>query len=270
MILHPGYRALTLLAIFFAGIKVGVSQVIPTIFGTSPLKNDSSSLYDAFNAYVVANTNQEDRALEAILTEMARVRRYGFSVGELERAKSNMLTRWDKIYKERDKKSNDRFISEYANHYLENEAIPSVDEEYELVKQLLPTIGLRDFNEKMESWFIDRNQVMLIRGPESVDVKHLDEEEIIMKRPARFALLLVCVPPAVLGVLSPASLPAERVTMEWRFDAEGDLRGWTLGGHIRDAKVVGGALLGETSDWDPILLGPVFEVAARPTQRVEI
>ena len=75
---------------------------------------------------------------------------------------------------------------------------------------------------------------------------------------------------AVIGVCTANSLSAEKVAIEWRFDTDGNLRGWTLGGHVKEAKVAGGALAGQTSDWDPILLGPVFEIAATPTQRVEI
>lgn len=58
--------------------------------------------------------------------------------------------------------------------------------------------------------------------------------------------------------------------IEWRFDTEGNMRGWTTGGHIRNARILHGALLGETSDWDPILIGPLFQIEATPTQCVEI
>ncbi|NQT38868.1 MAG: glycoside hydrolase family 99-like domain-containing protein, partial [Planctomycetes bacterium] len=77
------------------------------------------------------------------------------------------------------------------------------------------------------------------------------------------ALAILCVSPSV-------SRPAENVAVEWRFDKVGDLRGWAVGGHIRQATVSGGALMAETSDWDPILFGPVFEITATPTQCVEI
>ncbi len=76
-------------------------------------------------------------------------------------------------------------------------------------------------------------------------------------------LVILCVSPAV-------SRPAENVVVEWRFDTVGELRGWAVGGHIRSVRVSGGALTGETGDWDPILVGPVFESRATPTQCVEI
>ena len=78
------------------------------------------------------------------------------------------------------------------------------------------------------------------------------------------------VPLTILCSFPSIILSAENVNVEWRFGREGALAGWTIGGHIRDAKVSDGALRGETSDWDPILIGPVFEIAATPTQCVEI
>ena len=83
------------------------------------------------------------------------------------------------------------------------------------------------------------------------------------KRLLLATLIMFCVSPVV-------SRSADNVAIQWRFDTEGDLRGWAVGGHIRDTKVSGSALTGETSDWDPILFGPVFEIAATPTQCVEI
>lgn len=60
------------------------------------------------------------------------------------------------------------------------------------------------------------------------------------------------------------------VIQEWRFDLDGQLLGWSTGGHIRDTRVQHGALRGTSVDWDPILLGPVFEIKTSPTQFLEV
>ncbi len=92
---------------------------------------------------------------------------------------------------------------------------------------------------------------------------------MMLRRIILRTLLLIVLPGALL-VCSATGRPQENVTIEWRFDTDGDFRGWVAGGHIGDAAVTGGALAGQVSDWDPILLGPVFEIRATPTQRVEI
>ncbi|NQT14819.1 MAG: hypothetical protein HQ582_18845, partial [Planctomycetes bacterium] len=78
--------------------------------------------------------------------------------------------------------------------------------------------------------------------------------------------LLAWLPAMVVGFEQPGA----SVDVEWRFDTDGDFRGWVAAGHIADARVSGGALVGRSVDWDPILLGPVFEIPATPTQRLEI
>ena len=60
------------------------------------------------------------------------------------------------------------------------------------------------------------------------------------------------------------------VVKEWTFNQDGNLLGWGAGGHIQNARVEGGALRGTSVDWDPILLGPVFEIEASPTQFLEV
>jgi hypothetical protein len=73
-----------------------------------------------------------------------------------------------------------------------------------------------------------------------------------------------------LGAEVPDSAVAPQVLIEWRFDRPGDLLGWTPGGHVADVSVRDGALSGRATDWDPILMGPVFEIPARPSQWVEV
>ncbi|MBM4089367.1 MAG: hypothetical protein FJ276_08045 [Planctomycetes bacterium] len=71
----------------------------------------------------------------------------------------------------------------------------------------------------------------------------------------------------VLGGPAAPSEPSH-VDVEWRFD--GQMRGWVAGGHLADVAVRDAALHGRATDHDPILLGPVFELKATPTQSVEV
>ena len=61
-----------------------------------------------------------------------------------------------------------------------------------------------------------------------------------------------------------------QVVHEWTFNQEGQMLGWVAGGHIKVARVENGALRGTAVDWDPILMGPVFEIRATPGQFVEV
>ena len=91
-----------------------------------------------------------------------------------------------------------------------------------------------------------------------------------MPRVSRVTLLLLTGLVLVIFSAPDAAWPQEKILAEWRFDTDGDFQGWTPGGHIGDARVAGGALRGKVTGWDPILLGPVFEIRATPSARVEI
>lgn len=69
---------------------------------------------------------------------------------------------------------------------------------------------------------------------------------------------------------NPASTAQPQLVQQWTFDQDGQFLGWSAGGHIKNARVENGALRGTSVDWDPILLGPVFEIAASPTHFVEV
>ncbi len=62
----------------------------------------------------------------------------------------------------------------------------------------------------------------------------------------------------------------EKTLIEWRFDRDGDLRGWGSPNHISELRVADGALQGRIMNWDPFVRSPQFEIAATPWQRIDI
>ncbi|MEN8229232.1 MAG: insulinase family protein [Bacteroidota bacterium] len=136
---------------------------------------DAERGYEALNVILLPKPNQEALGLTALLTELERVKRFGFTSGELDRAKAEVLTRWEKYYKERDKISNEEYVNEYLNHYLEGDAYISAEMGYMLVQAVLPSITLEDYNQRMKSWIAEKNRVLVIQGPEEEGIEHLSE-----------------------------------------------------------------------------------------------
>jgi zinc protease len=133
--------------------------------------------YEALSVILLSKPNEEATGFTAIMTELERVKRYGFTQGELDRAKAEILTQWEKYYNERDKIHNEEYINDYVNNFLEGDAYLSAEQGYMLVQALLPTIGLEDFNIRLQKWIQDKNQVLLIQGPEGEAFQHLTEAE---------------------------------------------------------------------------------------------
>ena len=133
--------------------------------------------YEALSVIIMPNPNQESRGLTAIMTELERAKRYGFTQGELDRAKAEILTQWDKYYNERDKIHNEAYINQYVENYLNGDAYLSAETGYMLVQALLPTITLEEFTSYLNGWITEQNQVLVIQGPEGEGYEHLTGAE---------------------------------------------------------------------------------------------
>lgn len=134
--------------------------------------------YNSYGVTAIAKPNQEDVALEAVLTENEKIKRFGFTESELERVKTNMLVGLESAYKEKDKTNNESYIREMQSNFLENEPIVDFEYYYEFAKQVIPTITVAEVSAKAREWNTPKNRVMIISGP-SEDAKHLTQEEAV-------------------------------------------------------------------------------------------
>lgn len=101
---------------------------------------------DAFTLSISSKAEGINEALKAGLTELERVRRYGFTESEYERARANYLQRLESAYNEREKTKNDSYVNEYINHFLMAEPIPGIEFEYTTMNQIAPNIPVMAIN----------------------------------------------------------------------------------------------------------------------------
>ena len=116
------------------------------------------------------------RAFETLLTEVKRIRNYGFTVSELNREKKEILRIYEKAYNERNSRESNSYIEEYEEHFLNGYAIPGIEYEYQLVKELLPRIKIEDVNSMGKNWFNGKNRVILVTIPEKKGITVPDEK----------------------------------------------------------------------------------------------
>ncbi|MFA4182307.1 M16 family metallopeptidase [Xylanibacter rodentium] len=119
----------------------------------------SSSAYDgdyifastvqAFDIDALPKEGQTEAALAAIYREALRVAKFGFTPTEYNRAKANAMSALDKSYSNKDKRYSRQFCDEYKEHYLANEPIPSIDDYYATMKQVIPMIPVEAVNQVM-------------------------------------------------------------------------------------------------------------------------
>jgi len=117
---------------------------------------------DAFQAQVVVQDGGFDRGLRALLTELERARRHGFTETELDRARVSFLKSMERMYRERDKTQSGGLVNEYIELFLEGEASPGIEHDFDLAQKLAPGMSVPEANALIASWMTEENQVSLM------------------------------------------------------------------------------------------------------------
>jgi len=115
------------------------------------------------------------QGLDAILTEVERVRRHGFSKSELERAKGQILNLYQGLYNERNNHESGSFADEYKRNFLQGEAIPGIAYEYLLAGRLVPEISIEEVNQQADGYMGETGRAVLVIGPASAAANLPDE-----------------------------------------------------------------------------------------------
>ena len=106
-----------------------------------------------------------ERGLAALLRELQRVRRHGFTDGELTREKANLLNAAESAYQERNQLASAQLALQYGAHFLRGTPVPGSEAEWELSRALLPRISLAEVHEAAAPWTELRNSALLVIRP---------------------------------------------------------------------------------------------------------
>ncbi|MGV8093775.1 MAG: M16 family metallopeptidase [Mangrovibacterium sp.] len=129
-------------------------------------------------------------AFDMMLRESERIRRYGFTPEELSREKADKKRNVERAYLERDKRTNDRYVQDYFNHFLNNNPYPDMQTYYDLRKQIIDDTTLEDLNTLVKTLFRDDNQVVTIITP-SDEASSIPAEAFVENRLASCTQLAV-------------------------------------------------------------------------------
>ncbi len=133
---------------------------------------------DAFIGLYVAKTGQEQQAYADLLFQLEKMRRYGFTDSELERAKTSMLANYEKSYNERNSVRNRTHAEICIRHYLDGAPLPGTAWKYDFVKQVLPLLPIEQINQVAQAYITPENVIISIEAPEAEGVVIPSEETI--------------------------------------------------------------------------------------------
>ena len=140
-----------------------------------------SDTKDAWTALAYAKDKDGiDEALNAIVAENKRMQQYGFTASEFERAKADLMKRIENQYDERDKQETSRYFYPILSHFLTNEPLMGIENEYMLLSQVLPAIPVEAINEYAKEELIrEDNIVITLTGPEKEGEVLPTKEELL-------------------------------------------------------------------------------------------
>lgn len=138
-----------------------------------------SKTKDAFSNVAVSKEDGIENAIAAVIRETERIKRFGFTDSEYARAKADYLRHLESAYNERDKQKNNAYANEYVRHFIDNEPIPGIENEYTIMNQIIPNISVAMINQMIPEMLSDSNMVVSIYGPEKESLKYPSKEDIL-------------------------------------------------------------------------------------------
>ena len=127
--------------------------------------------YESYSAFAYLTKGGVEPAVNALIAENERARRFGFTGAELERTKKMMMTGIERAYNERNKTESETLAAEYIRHFLEEEPIPGIENEYKYYQRFLPEISLDEVNRYAAQTIPppDEPKLVILTGPEKAD-----------------------------------------------------------------------------------------------------
>ena len=146
---------------------------------------DVIGVIPTLNATVFIAMTQEgklNRGFETLYTEMERMRRYGFTQGEFERAQENLMRQVERTYANRNDRQNSSFVQTYLNNFQKNTPIPDAETEWQLDSMLVKMINVEMVNAFAQQTVTPTNQVIIVTAPEKEGLAAPTAEELLAIR----------------------------------------------------------------------------------------
>ena len=172
-------------------LKAIISNIMYERFNDITSKPDSPYLsasfgfgdmiYEDIEAQMGDVALKEDNILggfKAFYTELERMKRFGFSDDEVDRAKTNILNICENAVKKAPTRKNAEFVRPILSHFFDNEPYMEPATELEIVKQLFAGINSQVLS-MLTSQLLTDNLVIIYSGPEKEGIATPTEKDIL-------------------------------------------------------------------------------------------
>ena len=135
--------------------------------------------HESFGATVASGNTDPRKSLAAALEEVERIKRFGVTQSELDRAKKSVMAGMESSFKERDKTESSVYIEEYVRNFLTQEPMPGIAKELDYYNALVPAITLQEVNAVANDLQTDPNYMLALTGSEKSASAFPSEAELL-------------------------------------------------------------------------------------------
>lgn len=132
----------------------------------------------AFSLSVSCKGDQIEAGLSAAIGLLEQARQWGFTTGELTRAKGILRNKAERCNNQRGQLANHHYVKQCLDHYLYGEPILSTAEELHVRRKFDAELTLADVNTAIKELVTDRNQVLLLYAPKKADFRVPSTEQL--------------------------------------------------------------------------------------------
>ena len=160
-----------------------ISQAADAPFLGAGMDEGSFGICPTMDATMFSATAHEgriDEAFRAVYTEMERMRRFGFTAGEFERAKQEILRWAERQYTNRNDVRNDEYAQRYLDFYAKGTPMMDAETEWQFDQMLINSLTVDLINANYADIATpDQNLVILARSPKKEGVNIPTEEQFL-------------------------------------------------------------------------------------------
>src|SRR5262247_84598 len=119
-----------------------------------------------------------EKGIDALLTEVDRVTRFGFTATELDRQRQNRLRSYERIVIEDQNRQSNSRADEYIRNFITDEPLPGAELEQAFHQRFLPEIKLDEINALAKQWFTEGNRFVVVTAPDKPGLAIPDEAKL--------------------------------------------------------------------------------------------
>lgn len=173
------------------------------------------------------------RGFGALVTELERARRHGFTAGELERAKAEVLRQAEQAAAEMDKTESQRLARGLQSHFLRGTPYSDAAQRLALAQDLLPGIGLPEVEARLREVTDKGSRVVTVEAPQRDDLAVPDEAALTAVMELVAASDIPAYVDATVDAPLVANVPAPAAITAREHDATLGTTTWTLANGVR-------------------------------------